>query len=136
MKFLRALWRDESGLVLSAEAVVIGTLGVVGATVGMTAVTRSVEAELDDVAMSIRSLDQSYRTPTFRSGGASTAGSSFTQLPVEEARAQLRKQIERDRKAAKQKLQDEGDDKPAKKKPGKKSRKETSNAEDASPDDV
>ena len=40
MRALKALWVDESGLVLSAEAVAVGTLGVMGAA---QLVTRAVD---------------------------------------------------------------------------------------------
>jgi hypothetical protein len=116
MLLLRALMRDESGLVLSAEAVAIGTLGVVGATVGLSAVAHSVEGELDDVAMSIRSLDQGYALHGFHGAGARTAGSSFTQPPVEESRAELRRQIERDRKETEKRYGVDKEDRPEKQK--------------------
>ncbi|HVJ87723.1 MAG TPA: hypothetical protein VM452_18825 [Caulifigura sp.] len=99
MRTLKALWRDESGLVLSAEAVAVGTLGVVGAAVGAGAVARSVNAELEETAFALRSLDQSFSIPEQRSHGAFVAGSSFTQKPVKEAHEELRKQIEHDRAA-------------------------------------
>ena len=99
MRALKALWADESGLVLSAEAVAVGTLGVVGAAVGAGAVARSVNAELEETAFSLRSLDQSFSIPEQRSGGAFVAGSSYTQQPVAEAHAELREQIRRDREA-------------------------------------
>jgi hypothetical protein len=99
MHALKALWFDESGFVLSAEAVAVGTLGVVGAAVGAGAVARSVNAELEETAFALRSLDQSYSIPGQKIGNAFTAGSAFTQKPVAESHAELRKQIERDRAA-------------------------------------
>jgi hypothetical protein len=104
MRALKALWADESGLVLSAEAVAVGTLGVVGAAVGAGAVARSVNAELEETAFALRSLDQSYSIPEQRSGKAFVAGSSYTQKPVKEAHQELREQIERDRKAEEARL--------------------------------
>ena len=99
MRTLKALWRDETGLVLSAEAVAVGTLGVVGAAVGAGAVARSVNAELEETAFALRSLDQSFSIPEQRACGAFVAGSTFTQKPVKEAHEELRRQIERDRAA-------------------------------------
>src|SRR5687767_2935224 len=81
MRALKALWADESGLVVSAEAVAVGTLGVVGAAVGAGAVAHSVNAELEETAFALRSLDQSYSIPEQRIGNAFVAGSSYTQKP-------------------------------------------------------
>lgn len=134
MRALKALWIDESGFVLSAELVAVGTLGVVGAAVGAGAVARSVNAELEETAFALRSLDQSYSIPGQKIGNAFVAGSSFTQKPVAVSHAELRKQIERDR-AAEEKARlkaadaEKESDQPAaspkknpkKKKPGKES---------------
>ena len=59
MRLLNEFWSDENGVLLSAEAVVVGTVAVVGMTAGMSVVATSVSEELKDVASSIRSLDQS-----------------------------------------------------------------------------
>ncbi len=99
MRVLKALWNDESGLVLSAEAVAVGTLGVVGAAVGAGAVARSVNSELEETAFALRSLDQSFSIPEQRAGNSFVAGSSYTQKPVAEAHEELRQQIKRDRAA-------------------------------------
>ncbi len=83
MSLLHALWRDETGVVLSAELVLLGTLGVVGATVGLNAAAKSVNEEMTDFARDMRSLDQSYSVPGYRSCGAWKAGSSYRQEDVE-----------------------------------------------------
>ena len=87
------LWRDETGTIVSAEAVMVATLGVAGATVGLDAVSKSVNEELQDVAFAIRSLDQSFSLKPRQSAGANVAGSSFQQTSVEESRAALRQHI-------------------------------------------
>jgi len=89
IRLLRQLWADEAGYILSAEAVTVGTIGVVGATVGIGAVSESVNQELKETAYAIRSLDQSYCIPAQYGCGAWTAGSCFVQQDVEEARADL-----------------------------------------------
>jgi hypothetical protein len=99
MRLFRKLWQDELGVILSAEAVVVGTVAVVGLTTGLTVVARSVNEELQDVAFAIRSLDQSYSIPALESCGARTAGSSFTQEPVQKSLDELCEVI---RKAEKQ----------------------------------
>ncbi|MFO1096026.1 MAG: hypothetical protein U0992_22380 [Planctomycetaceae bacterium] len=107
MKLLHDLWHDESGSIISAELVLLGTLGVVGVGVGAAAVGHSVEAELDEVALSIRSANQSYRVNGFHGCGAWTAGSGFRQQPVKKSRAELRRMIERERAAAEERLDDD-----------------------------
>jgi hypothetical protein len=89
MRLFRKLWQDELGVILSAEAVVVGTVAVVGLTTGLTVVAKSVNEELQDVAFAIRSLDQSYSIPALESCGARTAGSSFTQEPVQKSLDEL-----------------------------------------------
>ena len=90
------LWNDEAGFIVSAETVLVGTVAVVGATVGLNALATSVNEELTDVAMSIRSLDQSYSYKGFEGCGASTAGSSFKQQDVKVSLKELDKQIEKE----------------------------------------
>lgn len=102
MKSLGALWRDDAGVILSAEAVVVGTVAVVGLTAGMSVVATSVNEELKDVGMAIRSLDQSYVIPPQEGCGAKTAGSSFTQEPVEKSLRELQEVYRKAEKAEKQ----------------------------------
>ena len=101
MNLFTKLWRDEAGVLLSAEAVVVGTVAVVGLTTGLTVVAKSVNEELQDVAFAIRSLDQSYSIPAMEGCGAKTAGSSFTQEPVEKSLAELTAVIEKAEKEEK-----------------------------------
>ena len=101
MNLFAKLWRDEAGVLLSAEAVVVGTVAVVGLTTGLTVVAKSVNEELQDVAFAIRSLDQSYSIPAIEGCGAKTAGSSFTQEPVKESLAELTAVIEKAEKEEK-----------------------------------
>jgi hypothetical protein len=101
MNLFAKLWRDEAGVLLSAEAVVVGTIAVVGLTTGLTVVAKAVNEELQDVAFAIRSLDQSYSIPAIESCGARTAGSSFTQEPVKKSLAELTTVIEKAEKEEK-----------------------------------
>lgn len=94
MKLLSAFWKDESGAILSAEAALLGTVGIVGGVVGLSAVSSSLNEELKDVAFAFRSLDQSYSFEGHRSARAWSAGSGFTQKPVKEAHEELQRQID------------------------------------------
>lgn len=109
MRILSQLWKDEFGVLLSAEAVVVGTIAVVGLTTGLTVVSRSISEELQDVAFAIRSLDQSYTIPAQEGCGAKTAGSSFTQEPVQKSLNELREVVrkgEQQEKAQAERLQE------------------------------
>jgi hypothetical protein len=106
MKLINELWNDEAGSVVSAELVLLGTLGVVGVGVGAAAIGNSAESELEEMAYSIRSLDQSYHVSGFQGCGSWTAGSGYTQPPVEESLKQLRKEIRRERAALEKELRD------------------------------
>ena len=101
MNLFAKLWRDEVGVLSSAEAVVVGTVAVVGLTTGLTVVAKSVNEELQDVAYAIRSLDQSYSIPAIEGCGARTAGSSFQQEPVKKSLAELTAVIEKAEKEEK-----------------------------------
>ena len=94
MNLFTQLLRDEHGFVLSAESVLLGTVGVIGATVGLSAAAKSVNDELTEVAMAFRSLDQSYHFEGASGCGASTAGSCYVQPPVEESLKALAAEIE------------------------------------------
>lgn len=83
MQALKELWQDELGLILSAEAVTVGTLGVLGAVVGLNMASTAVDEELKDFAYAIRSLDQSFGYAGRQSCQAWSAGSSFRQQDVQ-----------------------------------------------------
>jgi hypothetical protein len=119
MRCLSLLLRDDRGLVLSSEMVLVGTLGVIGATVGLKAAADSVDAELRDFARAIRSLDQSYCFEGTRGCGAWTAGSSFRQEPVEESLAELEGQMEEHEERLERQLRDRDDDDDRKRDDGK-----------------
>lgn len=83
MRTVKELWQDECGLILSAEAVTVGTLGVLGAVVGLNTASTAVDEELKDFAYAIRSLDQSFGFAGRESCKAWSAGSSFRQQDVQ-----------------------------------------------------
>ncbi|HET6425285.1 MAG TPA: hypothetical protein VFG20_16475 [Planctomycetaceae bacterium] len=76
-------WRDECGLILSAELVIILTVVVIGLITGLACVQQAVVGELQDIGGAFRQLNQSYAFTGFRGcpkiwGRTSwTAGSAF-----------------------------------------------------------
>lgn len=107
MNLIQELWLDESGLVLSAETVMIGTVGVLGAVVGMNAVNSAVNDELKEVASAIRSFDQSYGYVGHRGCGAWTAGSYYIQPTVQQSVAEINSEDAAEIKAIQRQVDEE-----------------------------
>lgn len=70
--------RDESGLVITAELIMIITIAVISLAAGWGAVASMLAEELEDVANSVGSLDQSYSyNGIVAPGHASCSGGGF-----------------------------------------------------------
>lgn len=86
-KFLGQWWRDENGAIISAELILILTILVIGVVTGLSCLQMAVVQELQEIAASISSLNQSYAFSGFGGcfsgrgyGGkrtSFTAGSAF-----------------------------------------------------------
>jgi len=59
-RLVAALWRDESGFILSSELVLVGSIVVLGGLTALTAVRDAVSGEFTDVANAVGNMDQSY----------------------------------------------------------------------------
>lgn len=57
MRLFKKLWNNETGVLLSAEAAILGTVAVVGIGAGVNVVATSMNEELKEVSYAIRSLD-------------------------------------------------------------------------------
>ena len=81
---LRNFWNDEHGFVISAELVLVLTIGVLAMIVGLSEVAVAVNTELNDISNAIGSLNQTYGYTGFTAGTAAdkvksvVAGSRFT----------------------------------------------------------
>lgn len=95
MSLLQSFWKDESGSILSAEMVLLGSVGVVGATVGLKSLSHSINSELQELSYAFRSLDQSYCLSGYKSAYACTAGSAYKQQDVRVSLAELKAYEER-----------------------------------------
>ena len=62
---MKTLWNDESGVILSAELVLISTILVLGMVAGLVELQCAVVAELSDLSSAFGNLDQSYQTSGF-----------------------------------------------------------------------
>lgn len=80
---LNALLTDESGFIVSAELILVATLLVIGLVVGLSEIQHALNAELNDVADAIGSINQSFYYSGFSARKdwctvkSSVAGSSF-----------------------------------------------------------
>ena len=95
LQLMAEFWNDEQGAVVTAEVVLLATMGVAGAMVGMHSLAKSVNDELRESSRAFRKLDQSYIHYGFATKGAATAGSSFQQQPVEKSLRELRQYEQR-----------------------------------------
>lgn len=77
VKFLRAMWNQDDGFILSTELVLVGSALAVGAVAGLTSVRDTVVNELNDVGQALSQVDQSYSYDGVYGHGAYTAGSCF-----------------------------------------------------------
>tara|TARA_R110002072_G_scaffold303123_1_gene494641 strand:+ start:47140 stop:47586 length:447 start_codon:yes stop_codon:yes gene_type:complete len=102
MKILKRLWADEVGVVMSAETVMLGTMGVLAMTAGVGTMATAVNSELGEMGKAFRGFDQSFSAPGFQtsfggrsgSGGSAvgmsgTMGSGYTQQSAAVSQAQL-----------------------------------------------
>lgn len=71
------LYRDEAGFIVSAELVLVSTIGVLAMIVGLTEVAFAVNQELEDVASSFGSINQSYGYSGTSGYKGNTTGSEY-----------------------------------------------------------
>ena len=90
VKYLRRLWIEEEGVIISSELVLFSTVVVVGMLTGMQTVRDAVVEELGDFANAIGNINQSYHFAAVTGHHSATAGSFLfdarddcdTQTPV------------------------------------------------------
>ena len=69
---LNKLFRDESGVIISAELALVLTIAVLAMVVGLSEVAVAVNTELNDISNAIGALDQSYSYTGFGSTKSSS----------------------------------------------------------------
>jgi len=78
MNTLKALYNDENGFVVSAELVLVLTIGVLSMIVGLHAVAKSVTQELNDLSSAFGAIDQTFAYKGLKKGHhAKIVGSGF-----------------------------------------------------------
>ena len=78
MRLLQQLWMEDSGFVLTTEAIIMLTMLMCAAVVGYQAVRIAIVTELTDIADAIAALDQSYSFSGFTGHAATCSGSFFS----------------------------------------------------------
>lgn len=68
---------DESGFIISAELILIGTIAVLAMVVGLSEVALNINNELEDVASAFGAVNQSFRANGMGGHGGTSNGSSF-----------------------------------------------------------
>ncbi|GAB4149400.1 MAG: hypothetical protein Tsb009_23700 [Planctomycetaceae bacterium] len=77
-KLFRMLKSDESGMILSAELVLVITIGVLGMIVGINSVASSINGEMNDISSAFGAIDQSYSYQGMtKVGHATVVGSGY-----------------------------------------------------------
>ena len=75
------LFKDETGVIISSELALVGTVGVLGMVVGLESVSTAVTQELTDLSNAYRSLNQTYSYRSISKGQhARFSGSGFTDV--------------------------------------------------------
>ncbi len=72
-----ALWNDEAGFIVSAELVLVATIGVLAMIVGLSEVAFNINQELEDVGSAFGSINQSFSYQGTCGSKGHIAGSSF-----------------------------------------------------------
>lgn len=78
--FLKKLWQEVDGFVVSAELILIATILVIGMIVGLTTVRDQIVQELGDVAVHFAALNQSYSFSGITGHHASTSGTATADM--------------------------------------------------------
>lgn len=70
-------WRDDHGVIISSELVIVSTIAVLAMIAGLTELSQNVNNELEDVGSAFGSFNQSYHYVGMQGHFACPAGSSF-----------------------------------------------------------
>jgi uncharacterized protein YoxC len=74
---IKRLWSEQTGAIVSAEIMLVGTILVLGVIVGLKSVRDSVVTELADVGQAISNVNQSYCYSGTSGHAASSGGGHY-----------------------------------------------------------
>jgi hypothetical protein len=72
------LWNDETGAIIAAEYLMLGSIVAMGAAGGMVAMRDSIVDEYKEFGQGVREMRQSYSVPALHGGAATTTGANPT----------------------------------------------------------
>jgi Flp pilus assembly pilin Flp len=75
---LNRLWHDESGVIITAELMLIATILAIGLVAGLSSLRDAIVVEMADVGQAIGNSNQSFMIGGVTSPSANTAGSGFS----------------------------------------------------------
>jgi hypothetical protein len=75
------LSNDEAGFIVSAELVLVATIGILAMVVGLSEVAHNINNELEDVGSAFGNLTQTYQYYGTSGHKGSTEGSCFYDVP-------------------------------------------------------
>ena len=73
---INKLFRDESGVIISAELALVLTIAVLAMVVGLSEVAVAVNTELNDISNAIGALNQSYSVTGFKGDNGAAAANA------------------------------------------------------------
>lgn len=74
------LWNDDAGFIVSAELMLVATIGILSMIVGLSEVSHAINQELEDVASAFGAVNQTYAYNGTTGHKGSAGGSSFGDL--------------------------------------------------------
>ncbi|MES2793890.1 MAG: branched-chain amino acid aminotransferase [Planctomycetota bacterium] len=77
LQISRTFLNDEAGFIVSAELVLIATIGVLSLIVGLSEVAFGVNQELEDIGSAFGAMNQSYAYNGVAGHKGSAAGSAY-----------------------------------------------------------
>lgn len=77
MNVIQRMWRDEHGFIVSTDALLFGTILVIGTLVGLVTLRDQLVQELGDVGAALGNLNHSYGVEGHECEYGFVAGSSF-----------------------------------------------------------
>lgn len=77
LNLITKLYNDEAGFIVSAELILISTIGVLAMVVGLSEVASAVNQELEDVAAAFGSVNQTYSFSGLEGHTGDVEGSQF-----------------------------------------------------------
>ena len=73
----KSLWNDNHGFIVSAELILVATIGVIAMVVGLSEISLNVSHELDDVGAAYGAVNQSFVALGLCGHGGAYGGSRF-----------------------------------------------------------